>query len=148
MTRFALASALVLLLAPAAQAEPEGLPIPPPFERGRLGIQVQPMTPELREHMGAPEDAGVLVVRVEEGSAAAEAGVKVGDVITSASGEAVEAPFALIQQVVKVPEGERLTLGLVRDADTLEVEVTPKGRPSTGSEDIEDWMRRGFHHGR
>src|SRR5262245_51234121 len=58
--------AAAALLAPAAaRAQPEGLPLPPPSERGRLGLQIQPMTPELREYMHAPPEAGVLVVAVE-----------------------------------------------------------------------------------
>jgi len=149
MTRFALGLALALLAAPAARAQPEGFPLPPPLERGRVGIQVQPMTPELRQHMGAPKDTGVLVVRVADGSPGAAAGVKVGDVITSAGGENVEGPHVLIQRVAKVPEGERLALGIVRDGKPLALEVAPEGKPLPGPDAWEQWfgggMRRGAH---
>ena len=148
MTRIALAS-LVLLggLAAAAHAGPEDRPLPPPEGRGRIGIQVQPMTPELREHMKAPKDAGVLVVRVEEGMPAAEAGVQVGDVLTSAGGDAVDSPHDLIARVAAVPEGEKLALEGVRDGRAVKLEVAPAGAPMSGQEAFERWLPGGFHHG-
>jgi S1-C subfamily serine protease len=147
MARLLVALCFALLAPAAAAAPPEGMPMVPPFERGRIGLQIQPMTPELREHLKAPKEAGVLVVRVEEGSPAARAGVRVGDVITRAGEAALEAPHDLIVQVARVPEGEKLTLGLVRDGKPLEVEVAPEGRPWPDAEAWKDWMRGGFHQG-
>jgi S1-C subfamily serine protease len=147
MARLLVALLFALLAPTAAAAQPEAMPLPPSFGRGRIGLQIQPMTPELREHLKAPKEAGVLVVRVEEGSAAARAGVRVGDVVTRAGDEAVESPHDLIGRIARVPEGEKLTLGLVRDGKKLELEVTPEGRPWPDAEAWKDWMRGGFHHG-
>jgi membrane-associated protease RseP (regulator of RpoE activity) len=108
------------LAAPSAGAEPD-----PP----RLGIQVQEMTPELRAWFQAPEGAGVLVARVEPGSAAQEAGIQVGDVIVEAGGEAVETPRDLVWQALRAPEGEPLALVLLRNGERLEAPVVPRGRP-------------------
>ncbi len=83
--RALLAAVVAILLAAPAMAKPphhEVMDFPWVFSRGRIGIQVNPMTPELRKHFGAPEDRGVLVVKVEEGRPAALAGVKVGDIKT------------------------------------------------------------------
>jgi membrane-associated protease RseP (regulator of RpoE activity) len=149
MTRARLALPLLAALwlaGPPASAQPEGYPVPP-HERGRIGIQVQPMTPELRGHMGAPEDAGVLVVRVEPGSPAAEAGLRVGDVVTSFGGERVEAPHDLVRRVAGASEGEHVSLGVVRDRKPREVDVAPTGRPFPGPESFEEWIPGGFHHG-
>src|SRR5579871_5943521 len=49
--------------------------------KGRLGVMVMGLTPELRKHFGAPDDRGVLVAHVESGTPAATAGIEVGDVI-------------------------------------------------------------------
>jgi membrane-associated protease RseP (regulator of RpoE activity) len=122
---------LVLLLplaaspAPAAPAAPAAADTGPP----RLGVQVQPMTPELRTWFNAPEGAGVLVARVELGSPAAAAGVQVGDVIVEAGGEAVESPRDLIWQALRAPEGEKLKVALLRKGERLELEVVPRGKP-------------------
>jgi predicted metalloprotease with PDZ domain len=141
--------ALVCGLAAAAHAAPEGEP--PRFGpgHGRIGIQVQPMTSELREHFGAPADAGVLVVRVEEGSPAAEAGLRVGDVVTRAGGDPIDSPHGLIARVAAVPEGEKLALELVREGRTTKLEVAPGGPAGPGREAFERFLPGGggFHHG-
>jgi len=49
----------------------------------RLGVQLTDTTPELREHLGGSRDAGVLVGKVIDDSAAEEAGVEVGDLIVA-----------------------------------------------------------------
>ena len=149
MTRAVLVPAFalcLLALARPASAGPEGMPVPPPEARGRIGIQVQPMTPELREHMKAPSDAGVLVVRVEPGSPAAAAGVEVGDVVTRAGGEAVDDPHDLISRVAQVPEGKKIALELVRDGKTRKLDVAPQGAP-LAAEGFEHLFPGGFHHG-
>ena len=53
---------------------------------GYIGIRPLEMTPELRTHFGAPKEAGVFVGTVEKDSPAAEAGLQVGDIVTSADG--------------------------------------------------------------
>src|SRR4051812_4523747 len=58
-------------------------------EHGRLGIQIMSLTPELREHFGATHDRGVLVSHVDPDSAAARAGIQVGDVIVDVGGTPV-----------------------------------------------------------
>jgi membrane-associated protease RseP (regulator of RpoE activity) len=134
-------------LAAAAAAGPEERPLGPPGARGRIGLQVQPMTPELREHMKAPKEAGVLVVRVEEDMPAAAAGVRVGDVVTGAGGEPVDSPHDLIARIAAVPEGEKIALELVRDGHAMKLEVAPSGPRMPGREGMERWMPGGFQRG-
>ena len=57
--------------------------------RGRLGVTVQSLTPELEEYFGA-KTGGALVSSVLKESAASKAGVHAGDVITSINGKRVE----------------------------------------------------------
>src|SRR5881628_2655440 len=49
--------------------------------RSMLGLEVRPVTPEIARQLNLRSTDGVVVVRVEDGSAAAEAGVQRGDVI-------------------------------------------------------------------
>ncbi len=97
-----------------------------PVGRGRIGAQIQPMTPELRAFMGAPEDRGVLVERVVDGSPAEAAGLRVGDVITEAGGEPIDGPADLIRAIHSLEEGEDLELTQIRDGKRLTTEVTPE----------------------
>lgn len=50
--------------------------------RGDLGLTVQPVTPEIAESLGLERAEGLVVTGVEPGSAADEAGLREGDVIT------------------------------------------------------------------
>ena len=99
------------------------------FPRGRLGIEVLPMTSDLREHFGLDPGAGVLVSKVRADSPAAGVGVRVGDVIVGADGEAIRTPRELVRVVGRVTEGETLSLTLSREGKRQELEVTPSGRP-------------------
>ena len=98
------------------------------FQRGRLGVEVLPMTSELRAHFGLDPDAGVLVSRVRADGPAAEVGIKVGDVIVAADGGAIRTPGELARVVDRVSEGETLALALSRQGERQELEVTPRGR--------------------
>lgn len=57
-------------------------------ERPRLGVAIAPnhVARRLRRSVGLPDRDGILVRGVEDGSAAANAGVEVGDLIVSAGG--------------------------------------------------------------
>jgi S1-C subfamily serine protease len=91
----------------------------------------QDLTPQLGEYFGAK--GGVLVAGVSEGSPAAQAGIKAGDVITSVNGKAITSPDSLVRAVRDQPEGEELSLGILRDrkAQALKVKLlaSNKGRP-------------------
>ena len=50
--------------------------------RAFLGVEASEMTPELRAHFGAPEDAGVMLSKIVDDSAAQVAGLAVGDIVT------------------------------------------------------------------
>jgi len=107
-----------------ANAEPRHDPQVESFEmmsmgKGRLGVLVLGITPELRKHYGAPDDRGVLVARVENGSPAAAAGVQPGDIITAASGRTIEQTGDLMAAVDAVVKGKSVELEVVRDHKPL-----------------------------
>jgi predicted metalloprotease with PDZ domain len=137
--------ALSSLPAAAAGGDPEELHV----GGGRIGVQVQPMTPELREHFKAPPDRGLLVTRLEPGRPAEQAGVKVGDVIVEAGGEAQRRTWDLVRVVGRAPEGQKLRLRIVRDGKTRTVEVVPRGpaTPWPDAQGISEWLERGMQMG-
>ena len=99
--------------------------------RGRLGVQLGELPPQLAEYFGAG-DGGVLVSSVTADSAAAKAGLKAGDVITSINGDRVRDSDDLIDELRDV-EGD-VTIGIVRDkkASSLKATLqspTPARRP-------------------
>ena len=80
--------------------------------RGRLGVTVQSLTPELEEYFGA-KNGGALVSSVAQDSAAAKAGIKAGDVITSVNGRRVSDADDLTRELRDV-NGE-VTIVVLRD---------------------------------
>ena len=117
---------VVFLIAATALADPAAPHAGWP-NRGRLGMEVQSMTDALREYFGAPDDRGILVVRVIPERAAAQAGIQVGDVLTSVGGEPIGEPLDLIAAVARVPAGEKLSLEVVRQRKAAPVQVAPEG---------------------
>ncbi len=91
-----------------------------------LGVQVMELTPELRAHFGAHDDEGVLVARVTDGSAAADAGVRVGDVIVAVAD-------------ATIPDGSSLRSAVLRSAgDDVPIEVVRGGRSLTLKAELPD----------
>ena len=82
---------------------------------GFLGVATTELTPELRRHFGVPEDAGVLVAKVVDDSAAANAGVQVGDVLTAVGGDTIDSTGDLIRTVGGLEPGSAVDLELWRD---------------------------------
>ncbi len=96
--------------------------------RGYLGVQVLGLTPELRAHFGAPEDAGVLVARVEEGSPAAAAGIQVGDVLTAVDGKPIAGPQSLALAIREKKAGTSVSVDFLRDEGALSASVAVEER--------------------
>lgn len=82
-----------------------------------LGFTVGDLPAQLAEYFGARE--GALVTSVAEDSAAAKAGVKAGDVITSVDGASVSDPSDLRRRIQRLETGEEFTLGIVRDKKSM-----------------------------
>lgn len=93
----------------------------PRTARGRLGIQTESLTPQLAEYFGV-KDGGVLVSSVTADSAAAKAGLKAGDVITSIDGDRVRDYDDLLREL-RDKTGE-VTIGIVRDKKESTVKTT------------------------
>jgi serine protease Do len=71
---------------------------------------------------------GVIVESVVHGSPAAAAGVRAGDVIRSMDGSAVRDGGELLQILAKRQAGDQVKLGVRRDQQSLEMNVTLKRR--------------------
>ena len=81
-----------------------------------LGVQLSDLTPELRVHFGVPEDVGVLVGKVVDGSPAFRAGVEVGDIVTAVDGVAVDSASSLAHAIRGHEDGDTVILEVWRDS--------------------------------
>jgi serine protease Do len=90
-------------------------------EKGKLGVAVEPVTPAIAKELGLKETSGVVVRRVEDGSRAANAGIRAGDVILEVDREPVKDVAALKRLVDKHGKGSPLLVLLQRQDARLYV---------------------------
>jgi membrane-associated protease RseP (regulator of RpoE activity) len=103
----------------------------PMVRRGYFGVALTDLTPELRTHFGVPEDAGVMVAKVEPGSPAEKAGLKVGDILTRLDGHAIKSSWAVTAKARGLEDGQQIPFEVWRNgkAMTVTVSVILKERP-------------------
>ncbi|WP_428408414.1 DegQ family serine endoprotease [Hyphococcus sp.] len=83
--------------------------------RGRIGVVIQDVTPELAEALDLPVSRGAVVSQVEEKSPADKAGLEAGDVITAFNGAEVESSADLRNKVGLTERGATVSLTYLRD---------------------------------
>jgi serine protease Do len=117
-------------------------------ERGYLGVTLQALDRELADYFGTPDLEGAVVNSVIDGSPAAKAGLRTGDVITTFDGHPVETEkdedLGSFQRLVaSVEPGHEAVVGLVRRGEprevTVEIGSQPKVEPDQAESDV------GFH---
>ena len=103
--------------------------------------------PQLAEELDVGADTGVIVAEVTEDSPAEEAGIEPadqqidfqifqnldvgGDIIVSVDGEEITTAEDLPRIISRKDPGEEVTLGIIRDGEEMEVDVTLEQRPDT-----------------
>jgi serine protease Do len=97
--------------------------------KGRLGIGIIQISSELRTHLGAPSDRGVLVDAVKADSPAARAGVRVGDVLVEVDGEAATSAADVLGALSDRKKGESVPLTVIRDGHRTELHATLEDNP-------------------
>jgi serine protease Do len=98
--------------------------------RGWLGVEIQPVTPDLAESLGVAPESGALVSKQTADSPAAQAGVKVGDVIEAVNGDSVSNPRDLARRIAALGPQKTASLTVWRDGKQQKVDVTLGAMPS------------------
>jgi serine protease Do len=92
-------------------------------QRGWLGVQIQPVTPEIAESLGLTGDKGALVSNAQDESPAKKAGVVAGDVITAVDGKDVASPRELARIIASISPGKPVDVTLWRNGKSESVKV-------------------------
>ena len=85
-------------------------------KRGRIGVAIKDLTPDLAQTMNTAYTAGAVIDRVDAGSPAERAGLRGGDLVVAVNGVAVRSGNQL-----------RNMIGLTRIGDEVELTVDRKG---------------------
>jgi len=92
--------------------------------RGRLGIGIQDLTPDVAEALRLGELRGALIASVEPGSAAAQAGLRTGDVVTAIDNRSVHGATDLRNRIGLTPVGSKIDVTVKRGDGQRVIPVT------------------------
>ncbi|HET9136028.1 MAG TPA: trypsin-like peptidase domain-containing protein [Candidatus Kapabacteria bacterium] len=95
-----------------------------------LGFVGQTLDDNMRDQYGIAASSGVLIMGVNRGSAADQAGIQAGDVITSVNGDPVKSDEELYSIVADHKVGDVLIFNLVRgeNSGTIRMKLPPAAR--------------------
>ena len=91
-----------------------------------LGITVQNLTPEIAKGLGLKKETGVVVTRVEPGSAAADAGIQTGDVIREVNRKPIKDVEEFSEKVEKAKGQNNVLFLIQRGQNNLFAAITPR----------------------
>jgi serine protease Do len=92
--------------------------------RGRIGVQIAPVTKDVAESIGLGKAQGVLVRGVEEGSPADKAGIEAGDIITRFDGKPIDKPADLPRAVGNTKPGSKVGITVFRRGANKDLNIT------------------------
>lgn len=94
--------------------------------RGYIGVRIEAVNDETAKAFGMSKPAGVLIQGIVEGGAAEKEDIKSGDIILDIDGHEVNQPNELQSYVARKRAGDKVTLKLFRDGDTIERNIRLK----------------------
>jgi serine protease Do len=92
--------------------------------RGWIGVQIQPVTPDIADSLGLKKAEGALVAEPQANGPAAKAGIESGDVITRVNGEAVKDARELARTIGGFAPGTAVKLDVVHKGQDKTVDLT------------------------
>ena len=92
--------------------------------RGRIGVQIEPVTKDVAEAIGLGKPQGALVRGVETGSPAEKAGIEAGDIITRFDGKTIERTSDLPRLVGSTKPGSKSTATVFRRGTSRDLAIT------------------------
>ena len=98
--------------------------------RGWLGVEVQPLTPELAESFGLDISQGIVVASLYRNGPAWNAGLLPGDVILKIDDQAATSGRQAMNQVARAKPSDRIKLSVLRNGEQMSFSAEVGVRPS------------------
>ncbi len=113
-------------------------------KRPWFGAKLQAVTPDIAESMGLKRPTGALVASVIAGSPAAQAGIKISDLIVAIDGQTIEDPNAFDYRFATKPLGGTTNLALERQGKPAAAQIKLVSAPETPREEVTIQSRSPF----
>ena len=94
------------------------------FSRPYMGIEFQPINPDVASQHSLPAQWGVYVMKVADGSPASKAGLKQGDIITKVGEVALDETHSYVNTLFTFKPGDQITLTVLRDGKETQLQIT------------------------
>ena len=98
--------------------------------RGWLGVEVQPLTPELAESFGLDISQGIVVASLYRNGPAWNAGLLPGDVILKIDDQPATSGRQAMNQVARAKPSDRIKLSVLRNGEQMSFSAEVGVRPS------------------
>jgi serine protease Do len=94
-------------------------------QRGWLGVEIQPVTPEIADSLGLTSEKGALVSNAQDDGPAKKAGIVAGDIITEVDGKEVASPKELARVIGDIAPGKEVDITVWRDgkAEVMKIDL-------------------------
>jgi serine protease Do len=92
--------------------------------RGRIGVEIAPVTKDVAEAIGLGKPGGALVRNVESDGPADKAGIEAGDIITKVDGKTIDRSADLPRLIGGTKPGSRSTIQVYRRGNYRDLTVT------------------------
>jgi len=105
--------------------------------RGYIGVRIEAVNPDVANAIGLDKPKGILIQQVMEDGAAAEVGLKEGDVILKINGKEVNEPNELQSYIAAKRAGDKVSLTIFRDKKEMKKDVTLKPRSDNDTKNVD-----------
>src|ERR1700677_1671927 len=99
--------------------------------RGWIGVQIQPVTPDIADSLGLKKAEGARGAEPQPNGPAAKAGIESGDVITAVNGETVKDARELARTIGGLAPGNAVKLDVLHKGQDKVVNITLGQLPNT-----------------
>jgi Do/DeqQ family serine protease len=103
------------------------------IKRGRIGVAIQDLTPDIAQALGTKYTQGAVIARVEPGSAAERAGLRTNDLVVAVNGAPMRSGTELRNRVGLSRIGDEVQLTVDRGGSERTVSVRIEQAPTTAS---------------
>ncbi len=94
------------------------------ISRPYMGINFQPITPDIANAYNLPVQYGAYVTSISANSPASQAGLQTGDIITSIGGTALDETHSFINTLFTFKPGDQITVEIMRNGKSQQVQLT------------------------